>query len=217
MPKPFYGINGSGMHTHQSLWRGGRNAFYDKTDKYGLAKVAYQFLAGQLHHVREMAGVFAPTVNSYKRLTPGFEAPVYASWARINRSALIRVPQVSKGYEDKATRLEIRCPDPSSNPYLTLSVLLKAGLEGIKKNMKAPAPVEENLYHFDDAKLAKLYITKLPASLDEAIREIEKGKIVREVFGEHTFHRYVETKKQEWDEFRTSVTEWEIQRYLKVV
>lgn len=214
MPKPFYGINGSGMHIHQSLWKNGKNAFYDRSDKYGLSKVAYQFLAGQLKYIREISGVFAPTVNSYKRLTPGFEAPVYACWARINRSALIRVPQVSKGYEDKATRLEIRCPDPSSNPYLTFAVLLKVGLEGIKKDLKAPNPVEENLYHFDDAKLAKYYITKLPASLAEAMQEIEDGRLVKEVFGEYTFGRYLEAKKEEWDNFRTWVTDWEIDRYL---
>lgn len=217
IPKPFYGINGSGMHTHQSLWKGGKNAFYSKTDKYGLSQVAYQFLAGQLKHVREIAGVFAPTVNSYKRLTPGFEAPVYACWARINRSALIRIPKVSKGYEDKATRIEIRCPDPSSNPYLTFAVLLKAGLEGVKKGIKAPDPVEENLYHFDDEKLAKYYITKLPASLDEAMMEIAKGKIVRETFGEYTWGRYLEAKKEEWDTFRTHVTDWEIDRYLRIL
>jgi glutamine synthetase len=217
MPKPFLGINGSGMHTHQSLWKSGRNSFYNKSDKYGLSAVAYQFLAGQLKHVREIAGVFAPTVNSYKRLTPGFEAPVYACWARINRSALIRIPQVSKGYEDKATRIEIRCPDPSSNPYLTFAVLLKAGLEGIKKGFKAPNPVEENLFHFDDEKLAKYYITKLPASLDEAMMEIKNGKIVREVFGEYTWSRYLEAKRTEWDSFRTHVTDWEIERYLEIL
>lgn len=214
MPKPFYGINGSGMHTHQSLWKNGKNAFFDKTDKYGLSKAAYQFMAGQLVHAREIAGVFAPTVNSYKRLTPGFEAPAYVCWARINRSALVRIPKVSKGYEDKATRVEIRCPDPSGNPYLTFAVLLKAGLEGIKKSLKAPNPVEENLFEFDDAKLAKYYITKLPASLREAVEEIERGKIVREVFGEYTWGRYLEAKKSEWDEFRTHVTDWEVARYL---
>lgn len=217
MPKPFFGVNGSGMHTHQSLWKGGKNAFYDRTDKYGLSKVAYSYLAGQLAHVREMAGVFAPIVNSYKRLTPGYEAPVYACWARINRSALIRVPKVSKGYEDKATRLEIRCPDPSSNPYLTFAVLLKAGLNGIKKGLKAPAPVEENLFHFDDEKLAKYYITKLPASLNEALAEIEKGKLVREVLGEYTWGRYLEAKKAEWDDFRIHVTDWEIEKYLSIL
>src|SRR3990167_735829 len=217
MPKPFFGVNGSGMHTHQSLWKGSKNAMYDKADKYGLSKIAYSFLTGQLKHVREIAGVFAPTVNSYKRLTPGYEAPVYACWARINRSALIRIPKISKGYEDKATRVEIRCPDPSSNPYLTFAVLLKAGLEGMKKGLKAPNPVEENLFHFDDEKLAKYYITKLPASLIEALEEIKNGKIVREVFGEYTWDRYLEAKYAEWDSFRTSVTGWEIDRYLKTV
>lgn len=217
MPKPIHGVNGSGMHTHQSLWKNGKNAFYEKTDKYGLSKVAYSFLAGQLTHVREIAGVFAPTVNSYKRLTPGFEAPVYACWARVNRSALIRVPKVSRGYEDKATRIEIRCPDPSSNPYLTFAVLLKAGLDGIKKGMKAPNPVEENLFEFDDEKLAKYYINKLPAGLNEAMMEIEKGKIVRETFGEYTWKRYLEAKKAEWDQFRTYVTDWETSTYLETI
>lgn len=214
MPKPFFGVNGSGMHTHQSLWKGGKNAFYDAKDKYGLSRVAYQFLAGQLSHAKEIAGVFAPTVNSYKRLTPGFEAPTYISWARINRSALIRVPKVSKGVEDKATRLEIRCPDPSSSPYLTFAVLLRAGLDGIKKAMKAPAPVEENVFEFDDAKLASQGVGKLPASLGEAILEIEKGKLVRETFGNYTWGRYVEAKHQEWDAFCRHVTDWELTRYF---
>ena len=217
MPKPFFGINGSGMHTHQSLWKNGKNDFYDRADKYGLSKIAYNFLAGQLKHVREITGIFAPTVNSYKRLTPGYEAPVYACWARINRSALIRIPKVSKGLEDKSTRLEIRSPDPSSNPYLTFAVLLKAGLEGIKKTLNAPDPVEENLFEFDDAKLAKHYINKLPASLNEAITEMEKGKIVKELFGEYTWKRYLEAKSEEWDDFRIQVTDWEVDRYLKVL
>ncbi|MBI3954851.1 type I glutamate--ammonia ligase [Candidatus Gottesmanbacteria bacterium] len=217
MPKPFYGINGNGMHTHQSLWKNGKNAMYDRTDKYQLSKVAYQFLAGQLKYAREISGVFAPTVNSYKRLTPGFEAPAYVCWARINRSALIRIPKVTKGYEEKATRVEIRCPDPSGNPYLTIAVLLKAGLAGIKENLKAPNPVEENLFEFDDAKLAKFYITKLPASLIEAVTEIENGKIVRETFGDYTWGRFIEAKKEEWDSFRTYVTDWEVNRYLKII
>lgn len=214
MPKPFYAVNGSGMHTHQSLWTNGKNAFYNAKDQYGLSRIAYQFLAGQLTFAREIAGVFAPTVNSYKRLTPGFEAPAYISWARINRSALIRVPKVSRGLEAKATRLEIRCPDPSGSPYLTFAVLLKAGLEGIKRHLKAPQPVEENLFEFDDAKLAQYYINKLPASLAEAISEIETGTIVRQVFGEYTWKRYLEAKRQEWDSWRTWVTDWEIDRYL---
>lgn len=217
MPKPFTGINGSGMHVHQSLWAKGKNAFYDPKDKYRLSKTAYQFLAGQLKYAREISGVFAPTVNSYKRLTPGFEAPVYTCWARINRSALIRVPQVSKGTEFKATRLEIRCPDPSANPYLAFAVLLKAGMEGIKQKLTAPEAVEENLFEFDDAKLKSRYINKLPATLDEAIKEIAAGKIVRSVFGDYTWDRYLEAKHQEWDKFRTFVTDWEIDRYLTTV
>jgi glutamine synthetase len=161
-----------------------------------------------------MAGVFAPTVNSYKRLTPGFEAPSYVSWARINRSALIRVPKVSKGLEDKGTRLEIRCPDPSSSPYLTFAVLLRAGLDGIKKNMTAPKPVEENVFEFDDARLTAHYINKLPASLGDALVEIEKGKLVRETFGNYTWGRYIEAKHQEWDAYRRHVTDWELDRYF---
>lgn len=214
MPKPFFGVNGSGMHTHQSLWKGGKNVFYDPKDKYGLSRVAYQFLAGQLSHAKEIAGVFAPTVNSYKRLTPGFEAPAYISWAQINRSALIRVPKVSKGEEAKGTRLEIRCPDPSSSPYLTFAVLLRAGLDGIKKTMKAPMPVEENVFEFDDAKLARHYINKLPASLGDALAQIENGKLVRETFGDYTWGRYVEAKHEEWDAFRRHVTDWELTRYF---
>ena len=214
MPKPFYGVNGNGMHIHQSLWKRGKNVFYNAKDKYGLSKIAYEFLAGQLTFARETAGVFAPTVNSYKRLTPGFEAPAYISWGRINRSALIRVPQVSRGLEPKSTRLEIRCPDPSASPYLTFAVLLKAGLEGIKQGLKPPKPVEENLFEFDDAQLAQYYINKLPPSLGEAMTEIAQGKIVREVFGDYTWKRYLEAKKQEWDKFRTWVTDWEIDRYL---
>jgi glutamine synthetase len=214
MPKPFYGVNGSGMHTHQSLWKGGKNLFYDSKDKYGLSRVAYQFLAGQLMHAREMAGVFAPIINSYKRLTPGFEAPVYVSWARINRSALIRVPKVSRGMEDKATRFEIRCPDPAASPYLTFAVLLAAGIDGIKKGMKVPNPVEENLFKLDDDRLKERDIAKLPASLDEAMGEIEKGSLVRQVFGDYTWKRYLEAKQEEWDSFRTWVTDWELTRYF---
>ena len=214
MPKPFYGVNGSGMHIHQSLWKNGKNVFYDTKDQYGLSAVAYQFLTGQLTHAREIAGVFAPLVNSYKRLTPGFEAPAYISWARINRSALIRVPKISRGTETKATRFEIRCPDPSASLYLTFAVLLHAGLDGIRKKMKAPKPVEENLFEFDDAKLVSRYVTKLPASLDEAMDEIEKGTVVRETFGDYTWRRYLEAKREEWDSFRRWVTDWELTRYL---
>ena len=215
MPKPIFGINGSGMHTHQSLWRNGKNVFYDKNDKYRLSKTAYQFLAGQLAFISEICAVIAPTVNSYKRLTPGYEAPVYICWARKNRSALVRIPECSKGGQELGIRLELRCPDPSVNPYLAFATMLAAGINGIKRNLKPPPPVEEDVYEFDDAKLAKFYIKKLPGSLDEALRLMEKGKLTKEVLGEYTFRRYLETKWQEWDKFRIWVTDWEINRYLE--
>ena len=217
MPKPMHGVNGSGMHCHQSLFtKAGKNAFVDKKDPYGLSDVAYGFIAGQLKYVREFCGVIAPTVNSYKRLTPGFEAPAYVCWARRNRSALIRIPLISPGRE-VATRAELRCPDPSSNAYLTFAVMLKAGLTGIKKKLKPAKPVEEDVFEFDDAQLAKHYIDKLPSSLAEATQLMEAGTIVRETFGPQTFERYIASKKAEWDEFRMHVTEWELDRYLEVV
>lgn len=215
MPKPLFGVNGSGMHTHQSLWKNDKNAFYNRRDKYRLSKTAYHFLAGQLKFIKEIVAIIAPTVNSYKRLTPGYEAPVYICWARRNRSALIRIPECSKGAEEEGARLELRCPDPSSNPYLAFAVMLKSGLEGIKKNLKPPNPVEEDVYEFDDAKLAQFYIEKLPGSLEEALNLMEEGTLVKEIFGKYTFKRYVETKRIEWDRFRTWVTDWEIARYLE--
>lgn len=217
MPKPLYGVNGSGMHCHQSLFtKAGKNVFVDKKDPYGLSDVAYGFIAGQLKYVREFCGVIAPTVNSYKRLTPGFEAPAYVCWARRNRSALIRIPLISPGRE-VATRAELRCPDPSSNAYLSFAVMLKAGLTGIKKKLKTPKPVEEDVFEFDDAQLAKHYIDKLPSSLYEAVQLMESGTIVKETFGPQTFERYIASKKSEWDDFRMHVTEWELDRYLEVV
>src|SRR5688572_14762501 len=165
MPKPISGINGNGMHTHQSLWRDGKNAFADKDDSYGLSLIARQFIAGQLLHARELSAVIAPLVNSYKRLVPGYEAPVYLSWARTNRSALIRIPKVSPGRAATATRIELRCPDPSANPYLTFAVMLRAGLDGIKNQVPVPAANEEDLYHLDQASRAKL--TAMPGSLGD--------------------------------------------------
>lgn len=217
MPKPIYGINGSGMHTHQSLWKDKKNAFYDKNDQYQLSKSAYQFLAGQLNHISQICALVAPTVNSYKRLALGYEAPVYVCWARRNRSALIRIPECSKGIEEKATRLELRCPDPSANPYLAFAAMLAAGIDGIKRNLKPPPSVEEDVYEFDDAKLAKFYIKKLPGSLGEALRLMEKSQLAKEILGEYTFKRYLQTKWQEYDKFRTWVTDWEINRYLESV
>lgn len=217
MPKPFYGQNGSGMHVHQSLYdtKLGKNVFFDLDDEYKLSKSAYHFIGGQLRFIRELSAIVAPTVNSYKRLTPGYEAPVYICWARRNRSALLRVPEYFPGKED-ATRLELRCPDPSCNPYLAFAVMLKAGLEGIRKKIDPPEPVEEDVYEFDDRKLAKFYIKTLPASLGEAIGEMEKSDLVRDALGHFTFEKYLEGKKHEWDNYRLRVTEWELNRYLKI-
>ncbi len=217
MPKPIFGINGSGMHVHQSLasLATGDNAFADTADEYGLSAAAKHFIAGQLHHARGMSAIIAPLVNSYKRLVPGYEAPVYISWARVNRSALIRVPKASPG-QLKATRIELRCPDPSCNPYLAFAVMLKAGLDGIKRRLPLPEPVEENLYHFDEAELRRRNITTLPATLGEALDELKKDSVVQEALGEHVFERFIEAKTQEWDDYRKFVSQWELDRYLEI-
>ena len=213
MPKPIFGVNGSGMHTHQSLLgKDGELLFYDKEDEYKLSRLAYYFMGGQLEHIREMVAILCPTVNSYKRLVRGYEAPVYICWAQRNRSALIRVPRYSKGRE-KSTRLELRCPDPSCNPYLAFAVMLAAGLEGINKKIEPPNPVEEDVYGFDNGKLAKFYIKTLPVDLGEAIEEFEKSKFMKETLGEHVFNKYINIKKTEWDEYQKSVTDWELNRY----
>ena len=213
MPKPIFGINGSGMHTHQSIFdKKGENLFYDRKDKYRLSPLAYHFMGGQLKHIRELAALMCPTVNSYKRLVRGYEAPVYICWGQRNRSALIRVPRYSKGRE-KSTRLELRCPDPSCNPYLTFAVMLAAGLKGIEEKIEPPDPVEEDVYGFDDSKLAKFYIKTLPADLGEAVEEFKRSKLMRETLGEHVFSKYLEIKKTEWEEFQRSVTDWELDRY----
>jgi glutamine synthetase len=216
MPKPLFGENGSGMHVHQSLFdiKTGKNAFYEANDNYKLSHVAKSFIAGQLSHVKAMSAVTAPKVNSYKRLVPGFEAPVYICWAQINRSALIRIPRYSPGRE-KATRAELRCPDPSCNPYLAFAVMLKAGLDGIKKKLTPPKPVEEDVYEFDEAKLDLHKIDTLPASLGEAIDELKKDKIIQEALGNHTYPIYVKAKKEEFDEFRLQVTKWELGKYFE--
>jgi glutamine synthetase len=216
MPKPIYGINGSGMHTHQSLYdiRAKRNAFYDPDDEYGLSDLAKHFIAGQLYHARAMCAVLAPLVNSYKRLVPGYEAPVYISWARVNRSALIRVPRISPG-KPQSCRIELRCPDPSCNPYLAFAVMLKAGLDGIKRRLPVPEPVEENLYEFDAAQLERHNVGTLPGTLREALDEMEKDPLIRETLGDHVYERFLEAKRQEWDEYRKHVSQWEIDRYLE--
>jgi len=215
MPKPVFGINGSGMHVHQSLFnKKGKNVFYDAKDEYKLSKIARGFIAGQLRHISAISAIVASTVNSYKRLVPGYEAPVYISWARRNRSALIRVPSYSPGRE-QSMRAELRCPDSSCNPYLAFAAMLKAGLDGIKKGLEPPEPVEEDVYEFDDAKLKKFYIKTLPSSLKEALDEFERSDLVKETLGEHTFNEYLAAKKSEWDEYRIQVTEWELKRYLE--
>jgi len=216
MPKPIYGVNGSGMHTHQSMFnKRGNNLFYDKEDKYSLSSLAYHFMGGQLKYIREIVAVLCPTVNSYKRLVRGYEAPVYICWGQRNRSALIRVPKAAQGRE-KSTRLELRCPDPSCNPYLAFAVMLAAGLKGIEEKIEPPNPVEEDVYGFDDQKLAKFYIKTLPANLQEAIEELRGSKLMRETLGEHSFQKYLEVKLTEWNEFQRSVTDWETERYRNI-
>jgi glutamine synthetase len=217
MPKPFFGINGSGMHTHMSLagLDDGKNLFYDAGDEYGLSRVAKQFIAGLLAHARGMSAVLAPLVNSYKRLVPGYEAPVYVSWARINRSALVRVPRTSAG-RPSATRVELRCPDPSCNPYLAFAVMLHAGLDGIKNDLPLPAAVEEDLFHFDEAAMMKHSVGVLPGSLSEALDELERDEVVREALGQHVFDWFLEAKRQEWDDYRKQVSQWEVDRYMQL-
>jgi glutamine synthetase len=216
MPKPFFGMNGNGMHTHQSLWdvKKGKNAFANEKDPYGLSETARSYIAGILEHARGMIAVLAPLVNSYKRLVPGYEAPVYIGWARINRSALVRIPQISKG-QLNSTRIELRCPDPSSNPYLAFAAMLAAGLDGIERKLTPPDPVEENLYHLDAAKLASRKIKQLPGTLREAVDELQADKVIAEALGEHVFERFVEAKTEEWDDYRMQVSAWEVERYLE--
>lgn len=217
MPKPFFGIAGSGMHTHQSLadLKSGVNLFHDDDDEYGLSQIARQFLAGQLAHARGMSAILAPLVNSYKRLVPGFEAPVYVSWARINRSALVRIPRVSAG-RPESTRIELRCPDPSCNPYLAFSVMLAAGLDGIRRNLALPQPIEEDLFHFDEAMMARHSIGILPANLAEALIEFERDDVIVSAVGEKIADWFVEAKRQEWNDYRIRVTPWETERYLEL-
>jgi glutamine synthetase len=216
MPKPLFGKNGSGMHTHQSLFKGGHNAFFDTDDAYNLSDTGKQFIAGQLRHAREISSIFAQWVNSYKRLVPGYEAPVYVAWSRRNRSALVRVPMYHPGQE-KATRMELRCPDPACNPYLTFAILLQAGLEGIEHGYELPDPMEKNLYHLSPEERRRLGIEQLPETLGEAIELTAQSELVLRTLGEHMFNRYIEIKRQEWDDYRVQVTPWELERYLPVL
>jgi len=216
MPKPLFGENGSGMHTHMSLFKGDRNAFFDPEDPYHLSKVAKAFIAGQLRHARELSAVFAQWVNSYKRLVPGYEAPVYVAWSQRNRSALIRIPLYKPGSE-QATRAEIRCPDPACNPYLTFACLLHAGLDGIEKGYELPDPMETNLYHLTPEERRELGIVSLPETLGEAVDELAGSELMRRALGEHIFPRYIELKRKEWDDYRVQLTAWEMNRYLKAL
>jgi glutamine synthetase len=216
MPKPVFGINGSGMHVHQSLFKGDKNAFFDANDQYHLSQDARHYIAGLLKYAPEITAVNNQWVNSYKRLVPGYEAPVYLSWARRNRSDLIRIPEYRPGKE-KATRLEFRSPDPACNPYLVFSVMLAAGLEGIEKKYEAPEPVEENVYEMTEEERVKRGIGTLPPNLLEAILLTEKSDLVRKTLGEHLFSAFIRNKKIEWDYYRTQVTEYEIKRYLPIL
>ncbi len=216
MPKPIFGVNGSGMHVHQSLFQGERNAFYDPDDRYHLSELAKHYIAGVMRHAPEITAVTNQWVNSYKRLVPGYEAPVYVSWARRNRSAMIRVPMYKPGKE-KATRMEFRSPDPSCNPYLAFAVMLGAGLEGIEKKYELPAPIEEDIFEMNPAERKAHGITDLPGNLYAAILEAEKSELVRKVLGEHIFNKFIENKKIEWDHYRTHVSQFELDRYLSVL
>jgi glutamine synthetase len=216
MPKPIFGENGSGMHVHQSLFKGDINAFYDPKDQYHLSSVAKSYIAGIMRHAREIAAVANQWVNSYKRLVPGYEAPVYISWARRNRSTMIRVPMYKPGKE-QATRIEFRSPDPACNPYLAFAVMLGAGLKGMEENYSLPEPVEEDIYEMDEAARERAGIASLPGNLFEAIQEVEKSELVRETLGDHIFKKFIDNKKIEWDRYRIHVSQYEIEKYLPIL
>jgi glutamine synthetase len=213
MPKPIFGVNGSGMHVHQSLFKNGKNSFFDPGEEYNLSKECKAYIAGLLKHAPEFAVITNPTVNSYKRLVPGYEAPVYVAWANRNRSALIRVPMYKPGKE-AATRIELRNPDPSCNPYLAFAVMLAAGLKGIEDGYQLDRPVEENIFHMTEDEMAKYKISSLPGSLKDATDLFAKSALMQETLGEHLHAAYISAKRKEWDEFRIHVTDWETCRYL---
>jgi glutamine synthetase len=216
MPKPIFGINGSGMHCHQSLFDDdGKNLFFDPKDEFNLSNIAHSFIAGQLAHARAFCAITAPIPNSYKRLVPGYEAPVYIGWAQRNRSALIRIPRYTPG-KDKAVRAELRCPDPSSNPYLAFTVMIAAALDGIDKSLTPPKPLNNvNIYHLTDDERKKMKIGSLPGSLDEALGELEKDSLIRSALGEAAYEAFISAKRAEWDEFRMHITDYEVERYLE--
>lgn len=238
MPKPLFGAPGSGMHTHQSLTFLGKppetktsrngtaktipatnaindNAFAGLSEQYGLSATARHFIAGQLYHAKAMTVILAPIINSYKRLVAGYEAPVYISWARVNRGALIRVPHSGPGPNQRyATRLELRCPDAACNPYLAFAVMLKAGLDGIKRRLPLPEPIEESVFQFDTTELRRRNIETLPSTLREAIEELRQDEVIQEALGEIIYENFVEAKLEEWSDYRRHVSPWEVERYL---
>lgn len=216
MPKPIFGVNGSGMHTHQSLFKGDKNVFFDPDDEYNLSKIGKCYIAGILKYAPDITSVTNQWINSYKRLVPGYEAPVYVSWARRNRSTLVRVPMYKPGKE-KATRVEFRSPDPACNPYLAFSVMLAAGLEGIEKEYELPEPIEKDVYEMSEAEREKEGIKSLPGSLIEAIALTEKSELVRKALGDHIFNNFITSKKVEWNNYRVQVSEWELNEYLRVL
>ena len=216
MPKPIFGENGSGMHVHQSLFKGDRNAFFDGGDEYHLSPTGKSYIAGLLKYAKEICSVVCQTVNTYKRLVPGYEAPAYIAWGRRNRSSLVRVPMYKPGQE-KATRCEFRCPDAACNPYLAFAVMLAAGLKGIEDNLELRDPVEDDIFKMSDAELDKRGIGQLPGSLQEAIVETEKSELVRGALGDHIFEKFIASKKVEWDGYRTHVSQYELDTYLSVL
>jgi len=216
MPKPLFGHNGSGMHTHMSLFKNGRNVFFKKNSKYHLSEIALQFIAGLLKYSPEICSIICQWVNSYKRLVPGYEAPVYLTWAQKNRSDLIRVPMYKPGKET-ATRIEYRSPDPACNPYLAFAVLLRAGIKGIEEKLVPPEPIEEDVYHMTEQEREKRNIKSLPGSLIEAIQLTQKSALVKETLGPHVFNEFIENKKLEWDEYRKQISNYEIKKYLPIL
>ncbi|PIP47656.1 MAG: glutamine synthetase [Chloroflexi bacterium CG07_land_8_20_14_0_80_45_17] len=216
MPKPVFGVNGSGMHVHMSLFKGDRNTFFDNNDPHHLSQIAKHFIAGLLKHAPAITSVTNQWVNSYKRLLPGYEAPVYITWARRNRADLIRIPEYQLGKEE-ATRIEFRSPDPACNPYLTFSVILAAGLEGVEKEYEPPPPVEKNVFEMTEQERQEGGIGTLPGSLYEAIKLTEGSELVKKALGEHVFNTFIHNKKVDWDDYRTQVTDYELKRYLPIL
>jgi glutamine synthetase len=216
MPKPMFGVNGSGMHVHQSLFKGERNSFFDPNAAYNLSQTGRYYLAGILKYVKEFTSILNQHVNSYKRLVTGFEAPVYICWGQMNRSALVRVPRIRVGFE-ASTRLEVRSPDPVANPYLAFAVMLAAGLKGIEEGLEPPEPVEDDIFSLSKSELKSRDINTLPASLYEAVLLTEKSELVQEALGDHVFNKFIDNKKIEWDEWRTQVTDYELKRYLPIL